>query len=119
MQQYTDHYHKAGGPRDFSDYYTADHELAVMASSLKKHIVFARHNLVVDGSFNEFNLILCRNVMIYFNKTLQDWVHGLIYGSLAPSGVLCLGRSESLRFTAHETEYEELNARERIYRRKR
>ena len=79
-------------------------------------MVFGRHNLVTDGSFNEFNVILCRNVMIYFNRDLQDRVHGLLYGSLARLGVLGLGKKESMRFTAHEGCYQELDGPERLYR---
>jgi chemotaxis protein methyltransferase CheR len=119
MKEYTANYLQAGGQRSFSEFYTANHEQAVMAGALKKNIVFAQHNLATDASFNEFNVVLCRNVLIYFNKTLQERVHRLIFDSLAPLGLLCLGRQESLRFTAHEPDYEPLNEKERIYRRRR
>jgi chemotaxis protein methyltransferase CheR len=79
-------------------------------------VVFAPHNLVTDGSFNEFNIILCRNVMIYFDRDLQNRVHGLFHRSLCRLGVLGLGKKESLRFTPHESEYEEVDAGERLYR---
>ncbi len=119
MQENTENYLKAGGPRAFSEHYTADHDHAILRSSLRRNILFAQHNLVHDASFNEFHVILCRNVLIYFNKALQERVHQLIYESLAPFGVLALGRQESLRFTGHEADYDELNEKERIYRRKR
>ncbi|MBI5518399.1 MAG: protein-glutamate O-methyltransferase CheR [Deltaproteobacteria bacterium] len=117
MREYTESYQRAGGKRSFSEYYTARYDHAMMSASLREGIVFAPHNLVTDGSFNEFNVILCRNVMIYFNKSLQDRVHGLLYRSLSRLGVLGLGRKESLRFTPHETFYEALDEPERLYRR--
>jgi chemotaxis protein methyltransferase CheR len=82
-------------------------------------VLFAQHNLATDTSFSEFNLILCRNVLIYFDRFLKERVFSLFADSLAPLGVLCLGRRESLRFTTAETEYEEFDAKERIYRRRR
>jgi chemotaxis protein methyltransferase CheR len=116
MKEYTDNYQKAGGKRSFSEYYTAKYDGAVFRPSLQNNIAFALHNLATDASFNEFNVVLCRNVMIYFNKTLQDRVHKLIYGSLARLGILALGRKESLRHTPHESSYEEVDASEKIYR---
>jgi chemotaxis protein methyltransferase CheR len=80
-------------------------------------VVFAQHNLVTDGSLNEFNLIFCRNVMIYFTTELQARVHRLLYSSLARLGVLGIGRRESLRFTPHENDYEAIDGKERIYKR--
>jgi len=85
---------------------------------LHQNILFTRHNLVTDHSFNEFHVILCRNVMIYFNRELQERVQQLFFDSLVPLGILVLGRQESLRFTRHEPDYEALDARESIYRRK-
>lgn len=86
MKEYTDNYLKAGGTGSFSEYYTARYENALFKSSLKKNIIWAEHNMVSDASFNEFHIILCRNVMIYFNKSLQDRVHKLLYESMAISG---------------------------------
>lgn len=83
MQEYTSNYMKAGGTREFSDYYTAHYDNVIFHPSLKTNVVFAEHNLATDGSFNEFHVILCRNVMIYFNKALQERVHNLIYESLS------------------------------------
>jgi chemotaxis protein methyltransferase CheR len=116
MQEYTANYMKAGGKRFFSDYYTAHYDSVIFSSSLKTNLIFSEHNLVTDGSFNEFHVILCRNVMIYFNKTLQERVHNLIYESLSVLGVFGLGNKESLRFTPRESFYEELDHRDRLYR---
>jgi chemotaxis protein methyltransferase CheR len=116
MQEYTRNYQAAGGSASFSDYYTADSSAVIVRPFLRQNIVFAVHNLVSDGSFNEFQVIFCRNVMIYFNRELQARVHGLLYGSLATLGYLGLGRSETLRFSTHESCYEPLPGRERLYR---
>ncbi len=117
MQEYTHNYLKAGGKQSFSTYYTAAYELALFRSSLRENVVFSAHNLASDASFNEFNVILCRNVLIYFNQTLQHKVHKLLYESLCKFGVLGLGRQESLKFTPHEADYEEVENQENIYRR--
>jgi chemotaxis protein methyltransferase CheR len=116
MQEYTRNYLAAGGTASFSDYYTADSSAVIIRPFLRENIVFAVHNLVSDGSFNEFQAIFCRNVMIYFNRSLQARVHHLLYDSLAMWGYLGLGRSETLRFSAHERCYEPLAGRERLYR---
>lgn len=116
MQDFTKAYHETGGLNDFSDYYTADRDSVIIRSFLRENIVFAAHNLVGDTSFNEFHGILCRNVMIYFNRSLQARVHGLLYDSLADFGYLGLGKSETVRYTEQEIHYEEVSARERIYR---
>jgi chemotaxis protein methyltransferase CheR len=116
MKEYTENYHKAGGKASFSEYYTARYDRALMRPYLRENVVFAQHNLVTDGSFNEFNVILCRNVMIYFNKSLQARVHGLLYHSLARLGVLGVGKKESLRFMPYEASYEPLDLDERLYR---
>ena len=79
-------------------------------------VVFARHNLASDAAFNEFNVITCRNVMIYFAQPLQEHVHRLFYESLATFGVLALGQKETIRFSPHESAYEELDAEERLYK---
>ena len=116
MQEYTRNYISAGGKRAFSEYYAANSEGAAFSRSLIDNVVFAQHNLVSDGSFNEFHVIMCRNVMIYFDKPLQDRVHHLFYDSLATFGVLGLGHKESIRFSPHEDRYEALDADERLYR---
>lgn len=116
MKRYTENYLKAGGEDVFSSYYTAKYDNAVMLDRIKKNIVFARHNLVTDAVFNEFNVILCRNVMIYFNRELQNRVHGLIYESLTIFGFLGLGEFESLLFTIHKNDYEEVSEVAKIYK---
>lgn len=116
MREYTLNYQQSGGQRAFAEYYTADHEFVVFRPFLKENVVFAVHNLASDASFNEFNAILCRNVMIYFNRPLQERVHGLFRESLVTFGYLGLGRSESVRFSRCEHQYEPVSAKERIYR---
>jgi chemotaxis protein methyltransferase CheR len=116
MRDYTENYIRAGGKEEFSTYYTAEGETAYFDKSLRDQVVFAQHNLVSDGPFNEFNVIVCRNVMIYFGKSLQDRVHDLFHESLAPFGVLALGHKESIRFTRHEQEYDEIDGPEKLYR---
>ena len=116
MQEYTDNYMRAGGKRSFSEYYTAKYGGALFDQSLTKNVVFSQHNLVTDRSFSEFNVVLCRNVLIYFDKTLQSKVHSLFYDSLAMFGVLVLGSKETLRFMAHEECYQQLAPPEKIFR---
>ncbi|MBI3072003.1 MAG: protein-glutamate O-methyltransferase CheR [Deltaproteobacteria bacterium] len=117
MKDYTRNYMESGGKRAFSAYYNADHENVVLKPSLRDKITFSPHNLVTDASPNEFNVILCRNVLIYFNPTLQERVLRLFYASLGPHGVLCLGQKESLRHTPLESAFEVFDADQRIYRR--
>lgn len=117
MQDYTRAYQAAGGRGDFSDYYTTDHESALLRPFLRTNIVFAPHNLVGDASFNEFHGIFCRNVMIYFNRALQTRVHRLLYDSLVSFGYLGLGRSESLRYSGVDHLYQAVSIKEKIYRR--
>jgi chemotaxis protein methyltransferase CheR len=119
MQEYSTNYLRAGGHGSLSDYYTANYGHAIFRASLRKNVVFSQHNLATDGSFNEFNLILCRNVMIYFNDHLQNRVHNLLFASLRRYGVLGLGRKESMHGTPHELDYEVLDENERIFRRPR
>jgi len=116
MKQYTHNYIRGGGKHDFSQYYTAAYDRVVFSRSLNENVVFAQHNLAMDRSFNEFNVIVCRNVMIYFDKALQDHVHGLFYESLENFGILALGHKESINFTRFAGRYEPIDADERIYR---
>jgi chemotaxis protein methyltransferase CheR len=116
MQEYTENYIKAGGTRSFSEYYVAKYDGALFSPSLQRNVVFSQHNLVTDRSFAEFNVILCRNVLIYFDRTLQSRVHGLFYESLVHLGILCLGSKETLRLSEYESSYEELSGANRIYR---
>jgi chemotaxis protein methyltransferase CheR len=116
MREYTENYISAGGTRSFSEYYVADGDRVLFQPSLTENVVFAQHNLVTDRSFNEFHVIMCRNVMIYFDRELQNRVHHLLYDSLAPFGVLGLGSRETLDFVKHREAYEQLDDTERLYR---
>jgi chemotaxis protein methyltransferase CheR len=116
MREYTQNYIRAGGRRAFSEYYVAAYDGAQFDRRLIRNVVFAQHNLVSDRSFNEFNVIVCRNVMIYFDRSLQDHVHELFYESLPIFGILALGHKESIAFSGHADCYEELDAQEKLYR---
>lgn len=116
-QQGAANYARAGGKRSLSEYYTSAFGEAIFQSSLRDNIVFSPHNLALEGSFNEFHLILCRNVMIYFTKPLQQRVHKLLYDSLSMFGILGIGSKETLQFTPHENDYEQLEVGSKLYRR--
>jgi chemotaxis protein methyltransferase CheR len=116
MQEYTQNYIRGGGTRSFSEYYVARYDGARFSRSLVDSVVFAQHNLASDAAFNEFHAIACRNVMIYFDRPLQEHVHTLFYESLAMFGVLALGQKETIRFSPHEEAFEELDAAEKLYR---
>jgi chemotaxis protein methyltransferase CheR len=116
MQEYTENYLRAGGRRAFSEYYTARYDGALFSPSLLRNVVFAQHNLVTDRSFAECTVVLCRNVLIYFDKNLQERVHGLFYESLARFGILALGAKESLKFSKYEDCYEPISLKDKIYR---
>jgi chemotaxis protein methyltransferase CheR len=118
MREYTGNYLRAGGKGVFSSYYTANGSSASFDRSLTENVLFARHNLVSDGPFNEFQVIVCRNVLIYFGTRLQDEVQGLFHDSLATFGVLALGTRESLARTHYRDSYEELDPAGRLYRRR-
>ena len=117
MQENTSNYIAAGGKGTFSDYYTARYDYSIFRPSLRENIVFAQHNLVTDASFNHFNVIFCRNVLIYFNTVLQDRVQQLFRDSMEMFGILGLGKKESVRYTSVADHYEEIDAEEKIYRR--
>ena len=116
MQEYTQNYIRGGGTRSFSEYYVARYDGARFSRSLVDGVVFAQHNLASDSVFNEFHVVACRNVMIYFDRPLQAHVHSLFYDSLAMFGVLALGQKETIRFSPHEDDFEELDAAEKLYR---
>lgn len=116
MQLFTENYQKAGGKRAFSDYYTAAYDGALFDKSLVENVTFADHSLATDAVFSETQLISCRNVMIYFNRKLQDRVLGLFHESLCHRGFLALGSKESIEFSAYSGRFEPLVKRERIYR---
>ncbi len=115
MREYTGNYLKAGGTSSFSEYYTANYDHAILRPSLTRNIVFAPHNLVTDSPFNQFHVIWCRNVTIYFNKVLQQRVHKLLYDSLITFGVLGLGSKETIESTPHQNNFEALGS-EALYR---
>lgn len=116
MQLYTKNYFEAGGIRAFSEYYKVIGENVIFNPFLQKNITFAEHSLVSDSSFNEFDIIICRNVLIYFNRSLQNEVHRLLYESLSLNGFLGLGNREGIRFTSYGNCYEEIDAAEKLYR---
>ena len=116
MQEYTENYIRAGGKRSFSEYYVAKYDGALFSPSLQRNVVFSQHNLVTDRSFAEFNVIICRNVLIYFDRTLQTRVHELFYDSLVMFGILALGSKETLRLSKFDGCYETLSAQDKIYR---
>lgn len=115
MKEYAENYRASGGKKDFSDYYTANYGLAKFDEGLSKKMVFSQHNLVSDSSFNEFDLILCRNVMIYFDKELQERVLQLFDDSMAKLGYLILGTKETIKFTPIQKNYEQLR-KEKIWK---
>ena len=116
IQQFTENHRLAGGKRSLSDYYTAAYGAAVFDKSLRRRAVFAEHNLASDEVFAEVQLVSSRNVLIYFDKDLQERVHGLFYESLARFGILALGAKESLKFSKYEDCYEPVSPRDKIYR---
>lgn len=118
MKQYSENYLMSGGAKDFSSYYTAQYQWAVFDENLKKKMIVATHNLVSDRSFNEFQLILCRNVLIYFDKPLQDHVLGLFDESLESLGYLILGSKENIRFSPIASRYNQIVSKEKIWRKK-
>jgi chemotaxis protein methyltransferase CheR len=105
LKQYSANYFKADGKNSFSDYFIAKYDSALLNKNLKNNIVFSDHNLVNDGVFGEMNMIVCRNVLIYFNRDLQNKVHKLFYESLIHGGILCLGTKETLMFTDYSEKY--------------
>ncbi|HTJ53062.1 MAG TPA: protein-glutamate O-methyltransferase CheR [Cyclobacteriaceae bacterium] len=115
MKMYTDNYNRAGGVSDFSDYYTIKGDSVVFQRALVQNVLFSPHNLAADQSFNEFQLIICRNVLMYFNQSLQDKVVDLFYNSLCMFGFLGLGDKESLLFSSRRKCFDETERKERIY----
>ncbi|HEX5551974.1 MAG TPA: protein-glutamate O-methyltransferase CheR [Chitinophagaceae bacterium] len=115
MQQYTENYLKAGGRGEFSSYYTAGYDHVLFRKELKKHFVFSTHNLASESSFNQFQLILCRNVLIYFESALQIRVLRLFHESLEQLGYLALGSKETLRQAPYVSKYRKV-CTEKIWR---
>ncbi|HVD99744.1 MAG TPA: protein-glutamate O-methyltransferase CheR [Cytophagaceae bacterium] len=115
MKTHISNYQKSGGIESFSEYYKAKYNSVMFDKSLKQNIVFAPHNLAVDTSFNEFQLIICRNVLIYFNQQLQNKVINLFYESLCPLGFLGLGSKESLLFAEKKKYFDDVDRKEKIF----
>ena len=115
MKQYTQNYIAAGGKSDFSEYYSAQYGQAKFNASVSANISFAQHNLVTDQSFNEFHVILCRNVMIYFDKQLQEHVMNLFHESIAPLGFLGIGIKEAIFPTNFRSHYIECGDGTRLF----
>jgi chemotaxis protein methyltransferase CheR len=118
IRKFTENHRKSGGKSSLSDYYTADYGRAVFDKTLRSRVVFSDHSLVTDAVFAEMHLISCRNVMIYFDRALQDRAIGLFRESLARKGFLGLGSKESLRFSTHTSAFTDFALEEKIYRRR-
>ncbi|NRS88838.1 chemotaxis protein methyltransferase CheR [Flavobacterium sp. 7E] len=115
IKQFAENYRNSGGSNDFSDYYTANYGLAKFNDEFSGKMVFSQHNLVSDGSFNEFDLILCRNVLIYFDKDLQERALNLFDSSLSTLGYLALGSKETMKFAPISDNFKQLN-NEKVWR---
>ena len=118
LQEATRNYQQAGGKASFSQYYHARYDAAAMDGALKERILFSGHNLASDSAFGEMHLIFCRNVLIYFNRDLQNRALGLFTQSLVHGGFLCLGTKERLQFTDVDGRYDAVDDRARIYKKK-
>lgn len=118
IEQYDRNYKQSGGLFNLSDYYQSMYGSVKFHKELSEKIVFADHNLVTDSVFADVNLILCRNVLIYFEKNLQNQVLKLFYDSLIPSGILCLGSKETIKYTHWEHHFDILDEKQRIYKKK-
>lgn len=118
IKKYSENYIAAGCTKSFSDYYHAGYESAIISPSLKEKITFANHNLVTDGSFGEMNLVICRNVLIYFDKELQNKVLDLFKQSLLHKGFLVLGSKETIAFSNSSKDFDVITEKEKIYQKK-
>ncbi len=118
LHKYSDNYRHAGGRRALSDYYTAKYDNVIMDPRLKKNVIFADHDLATDQVFGEMQVIFCRNVIIYFNRELQNRVFQLFHDSLDIGGTLCLGSKESMRFASCADDFDVIDKNHRIYRKR-
>lgn len=116
MQGYNQNYLNSGGLNSLSNYYTVNSGKAIFNDEFRNRMVFSPHNLGIDQSFNEFNLILCRNVLIYFNRNLQDRVVKLFSNSLSKQGYLALGLKESIDFTSSKKDFELFSKASKIWK---
>jgi chemotaxis protein methyltransferase CheR len=117
VREYTHNYLRAGGTVPFSNYYSSSVDGVTVRDRIRRNLVFARHNLVTDASFNEFHVVVCRNVMIYFGPAMQERVHELLWGSLAAGGVLALGLREIVPPHREHGRYERFDLAQKLYRR--
>ena len=115
IKGYTINYQKAGGKNSLADYYRAQYQSVIIDASLQKNITFANHNLATDSVFGEMHLILCRNVLIYFDRPLQDRVLSIFRDSLLYNGFLCLGSKETIHFSKVKKDFVEFSPKEKIY----
>ena len=118
VQGFTRNYQAAGGTGSLGDYYTAAYDRVVFDRRLRSRVTFSDHSLATDAVFAEVQLVSCRNVLIYFNRTLQDRALGLFTEALCRNGFLGLGARETLRFSAHAGEFVEIAAKERVYQKR-
>lgn len=116
MKTVTSNYMQAGGSDVLSNHYYAKHNSVIFNKSLIKNVMFANHNLAIDSVFGEMNLIMCKNVLIYFNKTLQNKVLNMFFESLIHGGFLCLGNKESIMFSEVQDKFEVIDIKEKIYK---
>ena len=119
MRSYEEAYRRVGGRLALSDYYTVSGRSARFSRSLQSNVTWARHNLVTDASFNEFHLIICANVLVYFRPMLQERAHRLFYDSLVRAGYLALGKGESLVFSPGSSRYQQVRAGVSLFRKAR
>ena len=117
IAQFSENYLKAGGTKSLADYYATGYDSAVFDRSLRSQMVFADHSLATDSVFSEVHLVSCRNVLIYFNKSLQERSIKLFHDALVHRGFLGLGVKESLRFTLHASAFSDFSSAEKIYQR--
>ena len=115
IKEYSANYQKSGGRSSLADYYRANYHSAIFDSALLKNITFANHNLATDGIFAEMHLVLCRNVLIYFNRELQNRVLSIFRDSLRYNGFLCLGSKETVQFSSVQKDFKEFSIRDKIY----
>jgi len=118
IKAYTENYQKSGGQRSFADYYSARYDAVLMAAALRERVVFADHNLVTDGVFGQMHMIVCRNVIIYFDRQLQKKVVCLFMESLIDGGFLCMGQKESLSFSEYFDQLVLINEKEKIFQKR-
>jgi chemotaxis protein methyltransferase CheR len=118
MRQYTENYQRAGGKAEFCNYYHAQYDLAIMEQDLKRNVTFANHNLVTDSVFGEMHLVYCRNVLIYFERPLQNRVLNLFASSLTLGGFLCLGNKETIEFSDVAHIFKVVDEKQKIYQKR-